>query len=147
MIRPMLVAAMLGAALDVPAADELRVSQLEQDVRDLQRQVQSLSRQIESPQAGVPAAADASRVREAVRVARESVAQPAWIDAAKWQRIQPGMGELDVLAILGPPTSMRMERDTRMLLYALEIGASGFLRGSISMRDRSVLSVQKPYLQ
>lgn len=147
MIRPMLLAALLGAAFDVPAADELRVSQLEQDVRDLQRQVQALSRQISAPPTGAPIAAGASRVREAARAARESAAPPVWIDATKWQRVQPGMSELDVLAILGPPTSMRMEGETRMLLYALEIGASGFLRGSISMRDRSVLSVQKPYLQ
>jgi hypothetical protein len=147
MIRPMLVAALLSAAFDVPAADELRVSQLEQDVRDLQRQVQALSRQISLPPSGAPTAAGASRVREAARAERESATPPVWIDATKWQKIQPGMGELDVLAILGTPTSMRMEGETRMLLYALEIGASGFLRGSISMRDRSVISVQKPYLQ
>jgi hypothetical protein len=42
---------------------------------------------------------------------------------------------------------MREEQATRLLLYAMEIGTSGFLVGSVSLRDRSVDSVRKPTLQ
>ena len=45
------------------------------------------------------------------------------------------MSELEVIGLLGPPTSMREEGDARVLLYALEIGASGFLGGSITLRE------------
>lgn len=140
------MAVLLGNSVAAMAADDFKVSQLEQDVRDLQRQVQVLSRQIEA-QRGAPAASanagEAVRVREPPGVP----AVPAWVDAAKWQRIQPGMGELEVLGILGAPTSMRQQQADRVLLYAMEIGASGFLVGSVTLRDRSVASVQRPTLQ
>lgn len=139
-----LLAALMGMSLASMAADDLRVSQLEQDVRDLQRQVQALSRHIESQRVVPPAASQgASQPRDAARTGTA----PAWVDAAKWQRIQPGMSELEVIGILGPPTSMREEQATRLLLYAMEIGTSGFLVGSVSLRDRSVDSVRKPTLQ
>ena len=57
------------------------------------------------------------------------------------------MNELEVLALLGPPTSMRMEQGTRVLLYAMEIGKSGYLGGSVRLRDRSVVAVLPPSLQ
>lgn len=147
MKRTMIVAALLTMPFHAPAADDLKVSQLEQDVRDLQRQVQALSRQIETQRVlapGVPGAPAASRARE---TGPTPSAIPAWIDAVKWQRIQPGMGELDVIAVLGPPSSQREQSGGRVLLYAIEIGASGFLGGSVTMRDRAVVAVQKPTLQ
>jgi hypothetical protein len=49
--------------------------------------------------------------------------------------------------VLGPPTSMREENGVRVLLYAVEIGSSGFLGGSVSLRDRKVVDVQKPVLK
>ena len=61
--------------------------------------------------------------------------------------VRPGMSELEVIAILGSPTSMRTEEGARVLLYALEIGASGFLVGSVRLRERSVESVQNPTLR
>ena len=57
------------------------------------------------------------------------------------------MSELEVIDLLGAPTSMRAEGDARVLLYALEIGASGFLGGSVTLRDRTVAEVRPPTLQ
>jgi hypothetical protein len=149
MIRPMLFVLLLGNGVAAMAADDLKVTQLEQDVRDLQRQVQALTRQVESQARLPPAVAEATgRHREVPRGASPAVqALPAWVDAAKWQRILPGMSELEVLGVLGPPTSMRMQQGARVLLYAMEIGASGFLGGSVTLRDRSVSAVQVPTLQ
>ena len=56
------------------------------------------------------------------------------------------MSELEVIDLLGAPTSMRAEGDARVLLYAMEIGSSGFLRGSVTLRDRAVVEVQQPTL-
>lgn len=150
MIRLMLMALLLGNCVASMAADDLRVSQLEQDVRDLQRQVQALTRQVESQGRVPPLVADpAGRSRDVPRAATApaTAALPAWVDAAKWQRVLPGMSELEVLGVLGAPTSMRVQQGARVLLYALEIGASGFLVGSVTLRDGSVASVQRPTLQ
>jgi hypothetical protein len=126
------------------AADDHRVSFLEQEVRNLQRQVQALSRQVEQltsrparlvDRPGIPARAAAAG------------ASDAWLDAAKWRRLSPGMSELEVIEALGRPTSMREENGARVLFYAMEIGDSGFLTGSVTLRDRIVSEVQLPELR
>jgi hypothetical protein len=129
--------------LTASAADEQRITFLEQEVRNLQRQVQSLSRQLDElrtrpdrPTTLAPAAGVAP-----------TPGSDQWIDAARWRQIRPGMNEMDVIGLLGPPTSMRTEGDARVLLYALEIASSGFLGGSITLRDRTVAEVRPPTLQ
>jgi hypothetical protein len=145
MARILLTLVML-AALPATAADidAGRISFLEQEVRNLQRQVQALSNQMDAlraqpgrlaPQTSVPARA------------QPTAADPKWVDAGKWRALRPGMSELDVIAALGPPTSMREGNGARVLLYALEIGASGFLGGSVTLRERAVTEVRQPSLQ
>jgi len=129
--------------LSASAADEQRISFLEQEVRNLQRQVQAMSRQIDELR---------SRPERPAQAPAAAGAAPApgsdqWIDAARWRKVRPGMNELEVIGLLGPPSSMRDEGDARVLLYALEIGTSGFLGGSITLRDRAVAEVRQPTLQ
>jgi hypothetical protein len=57
------------------------------------------------------------------------------------------MSEIEVIGMLGPPTSMRTQGNERVLLYAMEIGSSGFLGGSVTLRDRAVSEVRPPILQ
>jgi hypothetical protein len=128
----------------VPASDQHRLSYLEQEVRNLQRQVLALTRQIEEMRL--------RQDRPPARAAPVPGAAPAadpqlWIDAARWRQVRPGMSEFEVIELLGPPTSMREQDGARLLLYALEIGASGFLGGSIVLRDRAVVDVRQPTLQ
>lgn len=52
-----------------------------------------------------------------------------------------------MIASLGPPTSMREENGARVLYYAREIGAAGFLGGSVVLRNRAVAEVRAPTLQ
>jgi hypothetical protein len=135
--------AMLMIPLAASAADEHRLSFLEQEVRNLQRQVQALSRQL-----------DEIRLRPE-RVGAPAVGSPRapppgeqkWVDAAKWRQLRPGMSELEVIAVLGPPTSMRDEDGGRVLRYAMEIGSSGFLGGSVTLRERAVVRILQPTLQ
>ena len=54
---------------------------------------------------------------------------------------------MEVIGSLGPPTSMRDVDGARVLFYALEIGSSGFLGGSVKLRDRAVVEIQVPVLQ
>jgi hypothetical protein len=136
---------LLLAALPVTAtaADEGRFSYLEQEVRNLQRQVQRLSRQVD--ELSRPARAGATV--KAPQPGAPAGGSDEWIDAAKWARVKPGMSELEAMTLLGPPTSMREENGARVLFYALEIGASGFLGGSVTLRDRLVTEVRTPQLQ
>ena len=125
------------------AADDLRITQMEQDIRDLKRQVQTLTRQIE----------ELRRLPASPGVGREPSPSPnasastAWVDLARWNRLRPGMSEMEVLSSLGPPTTMRDENGARVLRYALEISSGGYLSGSVTLRDRVVVEVRKPSLQ
>jgi hypothetical protein len=65
----------------------------------------------------------------------------------RWQGLRTGMSELEVIAALGPPTSMRGQGNERVLFYALEIGNSGFLAGSVTLRDRVVAAIETPTLK
>jgi hypothetical protein len=142
MKRSLLVCLALGS-LTAAAADDPRVSFLEQEVRNLHRQVDQLSRQIER----LTARPERPRGAGAAPAPTPAPSSTQWVDADKWRRIRPGMPELDVISLLGPPTSMREEDGARILLYALEIGTSGFLGGSVILRDRAVVEVRPPALQ
>lgn len=139
-----LLCALLMLPLAASAADDPRVSFLEQEVRNLQRQLAVLSRQVDglTTQPNRPASQP-----PAPRGATPAADSPPWLNAAKWRALRPGMSELEVLGALGPPTSMREEGGARVLLYAMEIGASGFLGGSVTLRDRTVAEVRQPALQ
>jgi hypothetical protein len=106
--------------------------------------VQALSRQVDEMRTrpDPPNAPTAVAPRSA-----PTAGEVKWLDAAKWRQLRPGMSELDVIAMLGPPTSMREEDGARVLLYAMEIGSSGFLGGSVTLRDRAVVKILQPALQ
>jgi len=133
--------------LAASAADEGRLSFLEQEVRNLQRQVQVLSRQLDELRTRPERLDQKSLEPVGGAGAASAASQPRWVDASLWRRVRPGMSELEVVNALGPPTSMRQEDGVRVLLYAMEIGASGFLGGSVKLRDRAVSEVNQPTLQ
>jgi len=123
-------------------ADDLRIAQMEQEIRDLKRNVQTLTRQIEELRR-LQAMPGVKRVPSSPTAA----ASTDWVDQSKWNHLRPGMSEMEVLSSLGPPTTMRDENGAKVLRYALEISSGGFLSGSVTLRDRVVVEVQKPALQ
>jgi hypothetical protein len=123
--------------------DSGRISFLEQEVRNLQRQILVLNRQVDELRMRPGRIAPTEKPPASGRPGDPS----QWLDAAKWKQIRNGMSELEVIGTLGPPTSMREENGARVLYYALEIGASGYLGGSVTMRDRAVVEVRQPTLQ
>lgn len=135
--------------LCAPAAsgDDFKVMKLEQDMRNVERQVQELSRQLNDLQQR----ASRAGARQGTPPPPGSAPAPSteWLSAEAWKRVRPGMTELEVIELLGPPTSMRGGADsgTRQLLYAMEIGSSGFLGGSVELKDRRVVDVQVPTLR
>lgn len=130
----------------VPAlADDFKVIKLEQDVRNLERQVQELTRQLAELQRATRSA-DPAIPQPSVSPAN-AAASTQWLDAANWKRIRTGMTELEVISVLGPPTTLRGSADARSLMYAMEIGSSAFLSGSVQLRDGRVANVQMPTLR
>ena len=130
----------------VVAADEGRISFLEQEVRNLQRQVQVLTRQLDELRTRpdrlssvVPASGGEPE--------DSGTALPRWVDAQRWRQVRPGMSELEVINALGPPNTIRDEDGARVLFYAMEIGSSRFLGGSVKLRQRAVVEVLSPTLQ
>ena len=133
-----------GVPGNAPAADDPRVTRLEQDVRALQRDLQALTRQIQQLQLQTSRPGIDGR---SPPPPAPIVTGPTWLDAGNWRRLRTGMSELEVIGALGPPTSIREENGTRELLYAMEIGTSAFLAGSVLMRDRAVIEVRIPTLK
>jgi hypothetical protein len=126
------------------AADSNRIIALEQDVRNLERLVSTLQREVRElrqQQRG-------SVGRDGAALHDEPVAaSDAWLNAAKWQALRVGASEMEVIETLGPPTSMRAADGTRVLLYAMEIGSTGFLGGSVTLKDREVIAIEPPVLK
>lgn len=145
-MRTLIPLLLLAASLPAFGTDDFKVIKLEQDVRNLERQVQELQRQL----------ADVQQRENRIPAPRGESPAPAsvapstkWLDASAWKQVRPGMKELDVISLLGPPTSMRGAEGSgsRTLMYAMEIGSSGFLGGSVVLRDRAVVEVSAPVLR
>ena len=138
---------LLVACTQLAGADDYKLMKVEQDVRNLERQVQELSRQIADLHQRDSRAQDRTAIAE--RAAPLQPGSPQWLDIENWNRLRVGMSEMEVISTLGPPTSMRSDpgSDSRTLLYAMEIGSSGFLGGSVQLKDRRVTELQKPVLK
>lgn len=148
-MRYPLLALLLLLGQSAPAADDdtYRLMKLEQDVRNLERQVQTLTRQLDELKQQQSRASDRGPSATRSSSAPAGASSTAWLEAARWDRVRKGMSELEVIDVLGPPSSMREENGARVLLYAMEIGSSGFLGGSVEFRDRAVTAVNKPVLK
>ena len=142
---------LLLAASQFAVADDFKVIKLEQDVRALEQQVRELSRQVAELQRGSGRPGDQSTDQSTSmdRRAPAVTGTSLWLDAKNWDRVRIGMSELQVIEILGPPTSLRGGADasSRTLLYALEIGTANFLGGQVKLEERRVTQVEKPTLK
>jgi hypothetical protein len=129
-------------------ASEFRVIELEREVRELRQDLRDQTSRIEALERQLAQARAAARPGEPIALEPLDDAHPAWIDAALWERVQRGMTELEVIGILGPPTSYRdREERIRTLHYAVEVGPSGFLAGQVVLTDLRVSDVQTPRLR
>ena len=137
---------LLALCLPCMAADDFKVIELEQDVIELERRVEELARQVAQLQRGV---ASTTPPVTSPKCPEAQACSPQWLSATNWSRIRPGMGEFEVIDILGPPSSVRgaPEAQSRTLMYAMEIGSSAFLTGRVDLKDRRVIEVQVPALR
>lgn len=143
---PALFVVLLSFSAVAADDDTYRLMKLEQDVRNLEREVQTLTRQLDELRQQQSRAGDRGPSTRTAS-APAGASSTAWLEATRWDRVRKGMSELEVIDVLGPPSSMRQDGDTRVLLYALEIGSAGFLGGSVEFRDRAVVEIHKPALK
>lgn len=142
-------AALLGAIPIGHAQDALRIRQLESEVQRLDREIQAQARRIDQlEQSARSASAGPLPVPPSLR---QSAADnsPAWLLGASWDKVRPGMKELDVIALLGRPTSVRTDEDgkTHTLLYALELGSNAVLAGNVELTESGVVAINRPVLR
>lgn len=141
-------AAMAGAApaLAQLPVDDLRVRQLETEVQRLQRALDMQARRIEMLE-------QAARINPSAQIpvptGRAENSSPVWLVPASWDRIRPGMKSMEVIAILGRPTSTRHTEDGKLnvLFYAMELGTDAILSGTIRLDDTGVIEINRPVLK
>jgi hypothetical protein len=140
----------LAVASPVPAqvVDDLRVRQLENEVNRLERELDAQSRRIDELERGAHSSGLTPRASAPSPSERED-RSPAWLVSTNWDRLKPGMKELDVIALLGRPTTVRADADGKRhsLMYAMELGPNAILAGSVSMGDGGVAEIHKPVLR
>ena len=143
LIGLLIIHTLLWQPLQAAPIDEFRLSDIEQSLRTLETTVKDQARQIAELQR--QSGHTALPVTTPSAVSNDS----RWVSSSNWARIKPGMEELQVIEILGAPTQQRTGDDSkrRTLLYAMEIGRSGFLSGSIILTDGRVSSVEIPTLK
>jgi hypothetical protein len=142
------VLALFSSLPSANAADEqLRIRQLENEVMRLQRELDAQARRIDGLERSARGITQPSAPPSSV--SRPADSSPAWLLTANWDRIRPGMKELDVIALLGRPTSVRTEDNgkVRALLYAMELGPNSVLAGNVRMGDAGVSEINKPTLR
>ena len=156
MLPRVLTGLLMGAVLtwtavgSAQAQDELRVRQLENEVSRLQRELDAQSRRIDELERNIRGASANSLSPAAPDVIRrDTESSPAWLLTTNWDRIKPGMKDVDVIALLGRPTAVRPDPDGKghALMYALELGPNAVLAGNVRFDESGVAQVTKPTLR
>jgi hypothetical protein len=142
----LIAAATVAAPLTAFAEDEIRVRQLENEVLRLQREIDAQNMRIERLESSTRTPGVAPPLPSAPRAADAS---PAWLVSTNWDKLRIGMKELDVIALLGRPTSVHTNADTKThtMFYAMELGPNTFLTGNVRFGDAGVAEITKPALR
>jgi hypothetical protein len=142
------IAAFLACSTSAVAqVDDLRVRQLENEVSRLQREIDAQARRIDELERTARNGAVAPRLPPATTPREDS--SPAWLVSTNWDRLRPGMKEIDVIALLGRPTSVRADTDGKRhsLFYAMELGPNAVLSGNVQLDAAGVTAINRPVLR
>lgn len=144
-----ITAAALALPLPALAQEDLRVRQLESDVRQLQRQVEMQSQRIDSLERGARSPGSAPPPLATTPGSRAADSSPAWLVSTNWDKLHTGMKELDVIALLGRPTTVRSDESgkTHTMYYAMELGPNNFLTGNVTFGSAGVAEINRPALK
>jgi hypothetical protein len=138
-----LMCGMAGAQTSAPKVDpkqDPKVDALMKDVADLKRTAADQERRI----AELEKTLAALQAVVAPLPTRLPEATPAWHKASSWNQIKLGMGESQVVDVLGPPTSVQVTIDMRVLLYTPDPHSTSTLNGSVTLVDDRVTAMNPP---
>ena len=135
------------------ADDAARISRLETEIQQLRAQLDEQNRRIQRLEAELerrgglpqPRAQLEPQPRTGGRQSDTPVTsgpQP-WHSASAWERIQPGMTEAEVVAVLGTPTAAESIGALKSLFYRGLAGRAE-LSGHVNLKDGRVVAVSKP---
>jgi hypothetical protein len=144
----LIAAVALAAPLPVLAQDDLRVRQLENEVLRLQREIDAQNQRIERLESNARAPGSVP-LPPSVVSPRAADSSPAWLVSTNWDKVRTGMKEIDVIALLGRPSSVRSDKDPpgHTMFYALELGPNQFLTGNVRFGDAGVAEISRPTLR
>lgn len=111
------------------AEQEKRLSALEQAIKELRDEARPTTPGAELRRSR-PSTSAQSRV--------------PWQVPGNWDRVQFGMSDSQVMAILGPPTSVERVGSLRTLFYRGEVSGSGLVSGNVKLLEDRVYLVNKP---
>ena len=139
----------LAAISQSAAADDLKISQLEQDVRELRGQLQQQARRIEYLENALRQSRPGSTPLPERPVINNAETSKQWMVSANWDKVHAGMTEAEVVRLLGMPTTSRTSQadPSRTLFYAMELDGGGFLSGQIVVAEQRVVEIRKPALK
>ena len=143
----LLAAASLAVSLPAVAQEDLRLRQLENEVLRLQREIDTQNQRIDRLESNTRSSGVLPPT--AVVTPRAADSSPAWLLSTNWDKVRTGMKELDVIALLGRPTSVHTDEDTKShtMFYAMELGPNTFLTGNVRFGDAGVAEINKPALR
>jgi hypothetical protein len=116
-------------------------------VDDLQKETAQLKRRLADQDARI---AELERTVKALQAAatplpaRIPAETPPWYRASNWTQIKTGMSEAQVVAILGPPTSVDSSIDKRTLLYTPDPNSTSTLTGNVTLIGDRVTAMIPP---
>ncbi len=143
---------MLASPVAAVADDATRMSQLESEIQQLRRQIDDQNRRIQRLEdelgrrpgaaAGTP---QPHRSASAATPAQSpSTARQLWHTPEAWNRVAPGMTSVQVVAILGQPTSVDGVDALKTMFYRGTTPDGVSLSGIVNLRDDRVVAVNKP---
>jgi hypothetical protein len=118
-----------------PRVDELKkeTAQLKRMIADQEQRIAELEKTVKALQAAA-----------APLPARIPSETPLWHRPSNWAQIKTGMSEAEVVAILGPPTSVDTSIDRRTLLYTPDAKSTSTLTGSVTLIGDRVTAMVPP---
>ena len=142
-----LLALLAGSSSVFAQVDDLRIRQLENEVNRLHREIEAQSRRLDELERTARNGAVSPRLPPVSEPREDS--SPAWLVSTNWERLRTGMKEIDVIALLGRPTSVRTDTEGKRhsLFYAMELGPNAVLSGNVQLDDSGVTSISKPVLR
>lgn len=140
------IAVLVASATPVFAQESEQGRQLRKDVDVLKGAVLKQNRRIEALEQELRGGTSviSPTVTNAMPTKNAALVRPPWHDGNSWGRVKNGMSESQVIAILGPPTSVEAVGGYKTLFYRGEVSGSGSVSGNTELSQDRVWAVNTP---